>query len=193
MYEEPISDDLVNMVTSVDSIASNVYNRIHKKRIAAVLDASFWSLASAVSLDAYIYEFYDTPLYVPPAVHEEIDSDRLRGPIIGPDRQRYRLAVEDRRIVQYRGTIQPYTEFGAGERQAISLAHILNADLLINDYKPYIAARDLGISVMCVPAFIVQVYLAGMISASMAEGMLDRITPFTARSLRDAAKAKIVQ
>jgi predicted nucleic acid-binding protein len=159
----------------------------------AVIDTSFWSIACLVNLDAYIYEFYHTPIHVPPAVDAEIESDRLRGSIVGPDRQRYRLAVQDRRLSSYGGSIQPYCEFGLGEREAIGLAKQLGADLLINDHRPYLAAQAIGISVVSVPEMIVIVHKAELINDNMVSGMLNKIVNCTATPLVDLARNMIIQ
>ncbi|HHT27730.1 MAG TPA: hypothetical protein GXZ82_10830 [Firmicutes bacterium] len=179
-------DLLIARQNRVDNTAPSVYNRSKEKLIVAVLDTSFWSLACSIHLDAYLSDFYGTPIYVPPAVDAEIDSDSLRGPLIGPDRKRYRLTKQEGRLLCYSQTFEPYHEFGFGEREAIGLALSLDADLLINDHNPYMAAQALGITVVSVPEFIALVHKDRLINSEMALGMLGKISSHTAKPLIEA-------
>jgi len=86
----------------------------------------------------------------------------------------------------------PYIRLGEGERHAIGLAAALGADLLVNEHKAYQIALGQGLSVICLPKFIVLIHYAGMINEETALRYLERTANVTAKPLIDAAKDYIL-
>lgn len=91
---------------------------------------------------------------------------------------------------------KPISLFGAGEASAIALAHENQWVLLINDRRPLVFARSLGISAVSVPAFCVLLYSQGKITLNAANGYLKRLVAITSPLLiaeAEEALAQIVQ
>lgn len=170
----------------VDSGRSHAYNRSKVKRLEAVIETSFWSPACRVGLDAYLWDFYARPIWVPQAVVEEVTGPQ-RQPWVSVDQRRMELALEDERLALPRISYKPYPQFGKGERHAIGLASALHAVLLINDHRPYRVARGLGIDVVSVPEFVVLLCRAKTINVARSQVLLDQIRDVTAPALVERA------
>ena len=70
-------------------------------------------------------------------------------------------------------------EHGAGERAAISLA-IEHPDwaLLIDDRRPFLAARRMGLLAVCTPVLVVRLAEERVLSADQADTLLRRLAGF---------------
>ena len=137
-------------------------------------------------MDAYLWDFYSRPIWVPQAVVDEVTGPE-RQPWVSVDQRRMELALEDARLALPRVSYKPYTQFGKGERHAIGLAGALNAVLLINDHRPYRVAKALGIHVVSLPEFVVLLWRAKTINAARAQVLLDQIRDVTAPGLVELA------
>lgn len=134
----------------------------------------------------YLWDFYAKPIWVPQAVVDEVTGPQ-RQPWVSVDQRRMELALEDARLALPRVSYKPYTLFGKGERHAIGLAATLKAVLLINDYRPYRAARELGIHVVSVPEFVVLLCRVKTINVARAQVLLDQVRDVTATALVERA------
>lgn len=102
------------------------------------------------------------------------------------------LAVEDGRIEVPEVSYTPIPGFGLGERHAIGLAQALACELLINDYRPYKAARELGLLTVSVPEFLLMLRAAGLISRQKALVLLEALEATTADALMDAVRRRLL-
>lgn len=137
-------------------------------------------------MDAYLWDFYAKPTWVPQAVVDEVAGPH-RPPWVSVDQRRMELALEDARLAVPRVSYKPYSQFGKGERHAIGLARALHAVLLINDHRPYRVTRALGIDVVSLPEFVVLLCRAKTINATRAQVLLDQIRDVTAPALVELA------
>ena len=137
----------------------------------AVLDTSFWATSFQVQLTGYLLRTHE--LVVPPAVEREI---------LAPNAQQPRLLYPDQALFQQvRGLMTPaptgvppaVTTFGAGEREAISVAMHLGVRLLINDHRLAVYARNLQLTAWSVPDFVVRLRAHGLVTDAHARAMLD--------------------
>lgn len=153
----------------------------------AVVDTSFWSAACHLGLEAFLYELFSRPLYMPDAVVEEVLRQTPGKPRrVYPYQQRLKIALEDGRIAR-RNPAEPYDRFGTSERACIGLALEQRCILLINDYRPYDAARRLGIAVMSVPELAVVLAGAGIMATRTARIHLDTLRDRTSDALIEMA------
>ena len=65
--------------------------------------------------------------------------------------------------------------YGEGERAAINLALERSLPLLIDDWRPYEAARMAGVAVVNTPAYLVQLYSQGRLTLNEVLGDLGRL------------------
>jgi len=148
----------------------------------AVLETSFWTVAYKGELVATILDYFT--LIVPAAVGAEISARSTRYPAREyPDQTLFR---------QLRARIQeeppdmppPLNVFGPGEAAAIALAQHVDqrgvpVTLLVNEGRATAYARNLRLSVLTVPSFIVALCSRGTISDCAARIRLRRIAPNT--------------
>lgn len=144
------------------------------KQVVGVLDSSFWSLASHLNLETYIFDLFARPIICPRSVREELDPSTSSMSLVYPHQQRFRVAIQDQRINVVEDPDPPYPKYGRGEAAAIQLAISYrergeDALLLINDYRPYTeAAQVLGLVVLSVPELPVVLVYAGLRTPSAA-------------------------
>ena len=161
-------------------------NRRQSNRVPAVLETSFWVAACEAEVAANCLDLFE--IVVPHAVEVEIGT----GQVGFPDRE-YPYATLFRHLRgQMRNPPEPAPEpiglFGAGEAEAIALAQHLDANLLINDRRPaaYAAARNLA--VVTVPAVILRLRSANIISERAARRKLALIEHITSPVFMEQAR-----
>ena len=136
-------------------------------RKGAVFDSSFW--VHAVYLDVVDFLLADYTLLCPRAVAKELGREnptslQLKGYVSAKTIQ---LATpRTARVVLY----------GDGERAAINLALERQLLLLIDDWRPYEAARAAGVDVANTPAYLVQLYKQRRIPLERILGEFARLT-----------------
>lgn len=157
-----------------------------RERPRAVLDTSFWVAAYRAEVAANCFDFFD--MIVPPAVEEEIVAPQPEHP-----RREYPYAtlfrqLRPRMIDPTENSPPAIALFGPGEASAIALARALPAILLINEQRGAVHARNLGIPIATVPAFVVTLRGLDIISDRAARRKLDLIAPITAQSFLAEAR-----
>lgn len=161
------------------------------RRVRAVLETSFWTIAHRAEVAANCFDFFD--MIVPGAVEEEI----LRRPADYPRRE-YPYAtlfrhLRSRMVDPPEPEPRPLSVFGRGEAAAIALAQAMPDDqravLLINERRGEAYARRAGLVVANVPDFILMLHRLAVISDRAARRKLDLIASHTAPALIDHAHA----
>ncbi|MFQ5902188.1 MAG: hypothetical protein ACE5JO_00700 [Candidatus Binatia bacterium] len=132
----------------------------------ATFDSSFW--VHAVYLDLVEFLLTDYELTCTRAVEKELGQDnptslRLRGLLANNSIQRATPKAEKIKL------------YGDGERAAINLALERNLLLLIDDWRPYEAARAAGVEVVNSPVYLVQLYKQDRITLDRVLGDMGRI------------------
>jgi len=116
----------------------------------ATLDSSFWINAVAGGLLDYLLE--DFALCLAPAVEREL-------PETYPSGARLHRLIEEGRITLAAPTVRVLERFGPGERTAISLAtQHPEWTLLLDDLRPFRAAREMGLTPVSTPAYTASLY-----------------------------------
>ena len=130
-------------------------------------DSSFW--VHAVYLDLIEFLLQDYHLVCTPAVEREMGRGNPTG-----------LKLME---LMANGTIQRESArgetirlYGDGERAAINLALESNLLLLIDDWKPYEAAREYGVEVVNSLIYVTRLYAQGRITAEMVLDALAKMT-----------------
>lgn len=133
----------------------------------ATFDSSFWIDAHRAGLLTALREEYE--LFYTPAVAAELKESFASG------REFWRLARAGL-LSEAEAAVGRLREFGPGERAAISLA-VEHPDwlLLIDDRRPFQAAADLGVSVVCTPVLVVELFLQDRLSADDTLRILARL------------------
>ena len=130
-------------------------------RRGAVFDSSFW--VHVVYLDIVDFLLADYTLLCPRAVAKELGQEN-------PTSQRLRAYVSATTIQLATPRAAKIVLYGDGERAAINLALERQSLLLIDDWRPYEAARAAGVEVVNTPAYLVQLYKHGRISLETHTG-----------------------
>jgi len=134
-----------------------------------VLDTSFWTVGVKVGLIGYALRLFE--VVVPAAVERELNEpDRWFPGRLYPDTalfQQLRPLMADPPAEEP----PPLTVFGGGEA-AIPLAQRLQARVLINDRRPAVFARNLGLIVCTIPDVIVLLRSQELIADHMALAMI---------------------
>jgi predicted nucleic acid-binding protein len=157
-----------------------------RNRRPAVLETSFWTAAHRADIAANYLDIYD--IVVPRAVEAEITAVQPEAP-----RREYPYAtlfrhLRDRMLDPPIETPPPLRAFGPGEAEAIVLAEALGVDLLVNEHRAALYAARAGIFVVTVPAVVLLLHAAGIISDRAARRKLDLIQPITAPALIEKAR-----
>ncbi len=118
-------------------------------RREAVFDSSFW--VHAVYLDLVDFLFADYSLLCPRAVAKELGREN-------PTSLQLKGYVSAKTIQLATPRMTKVALYGDGERAAINLALERQLVLLIDDWRPYEAARAAGVNVVNTPAYLVQLY-----------------------------------
>lgn len=161
---------------------------VSAERPSGVLDTSFWTAAYRAEVAANSLDYF--AIVVPSAVEREILAPQADAP-----RREYPYATLFRQLRTHMqgpplAAPPPSTRFGAGEAEAITVAEHLGATLLINERRAEDFARSCGIGVLTVPAFIVVLRIADVISDRAARRKLETIEAITApASVAAAASA----
>jgi len=147
-------------------------------RREAVFDSSFW--VHAVYLGIVDFVLADYILLCPRAVAKELGRENLTS-------QRLKEYVSAKPIALVTPKTMKLALYGDGERAAINLALERHYVLLIDDWRPYEAARAAGVEVVNTLAYLVQLYKQQRIS-------LDRIlADFTRLTRRGTLKPEWLQ
>ena len=118
------------------------------KRVAT-FDSSFWIHAGHLDLIDFLLE--DFELICPREVGRELGRDN-------PTSQRLRGLIADKQIHLASARSVKIKLYGDGERAAINLALEREIPLLIDDWKPFEAARATGLEVVNSLSYLVQLY-----------------------------------
>ena len=118
-------------------------------RRGAVFDSSFW--VHIVYLDLVDFLLADYELLCPRAVAKELGREN-------PTSLRLKTLLTAKTIQLATPRMKQITLYGDGERAAINLALERKLLLLIDDWRPYEAARAAGVEVANIPAYVVQLY-----------------------------------
>lgn len=123
-----------------------------------------------MGLIGYVLRLFE--IVVPRAVERELtEEDRLFPGRLYPDTalfQELRPLMHDPPAREP----PPLAVFGGGEAAAIPLAQSLQAAILLNDRRPAVFARNLGLTVLTVPDMIVVLRAREFIADHMARAML---------------------
>jgi predicted nucleic acid-binding protein len=135
-------------------------------RRGAIFDSSFW--VHAVYLDLVSFLLTDYELLCPRAVANELGRDN-------PTSLRLKTLLTAKTIQLATPRAEKITLYGDGERAAINLALERKLLLLIDDWRPYEAARAAGVDVANTPAYLVQLYNQNQISIERVLSDLGRL------------------
>jgi predicted nucleic acid-binding protein len=136
-------------------------------RRGAIFDSSFW--VHAVYLDLVDFLFADYALLCPRAVAKELGRDN-------PTSLRLKTLLTAKSIHLATPRVEKIKLYGDGERAAINLALERRLLLLIDDWRPYEAARTAGVAVANTPAYLVQLYGQDRIPLERVLGDFGRLT-----------------
>jgi predicted nucleic acid-binding protein len=136
-------------------------------RIEATFDTSFW--VHIVYLDQVDVLLADYDLVCTEAVASELGRDN-------PTSQRLQALLTAGTIQSATPRVEQATLYGEGERAAINLALERRLPLLIDDWRPYEAARMAGVRVVNTPAYLVQLYAQGRLTLNQVLSDLGRLT-----------------
>ena len=136
-------------------------------RRGAIFDSSFW--VHAVYLDVVDFLLADYELLCPRAVAKELGR-------ANPTSLRLQGLLSAKVIQSATPRAEKITLYGDGERAALNLALERKLLLLIDDWRPYEAARAAGVAVANTPAYLVQLYHQGQISLERVLGDFMRLT-----------------
>ncbi len=136
-------------------------------RRGAIFDSSFW--VHAVYLDIVDFLLTDYTLLCPQAVAKELGRDN-------PTSLRLKGYVSTKTIELATPRTARIVLYGDGERAAINLALERQLVLLIDDWRPYDAARAAGIAVVNTPAYLVQLYRQERLPLERILGDFARLT-----------------
>lgn len=133
----------------------------------ATFDSSFW--VHAVYLDLVHLLLPDFELACTEAVEKELGRDN-------PTSLRLKALLADKSIKQAAPRSEKIRLYGDGERAAINLALERKLLLLIDDWRPYEAARAAGVEVVNSLAYLVGLYEQKRIALEQVLNALARIT-----------------
>jgi predicted nucleic acid-binding protein len=135
-------------------------------RIEATFDTSFW--VHIVYLDRVDVLLADYELICTDAVARELGRNN-------PTSHRLQRLLTAGTIQSVTPRVEQISLYGEGERAAINLALERHLPLLIDDWRPYEAARVAGVAVVNTPAYLVQLYSQGHLTLSQVLGDLGRL------------------
>jgi predicted nucleic acid-binding protein len=136
-------------------------------RQEATFDSSFW--VHAVSLDLVDFLLADYALICTTAVERELGRNN-------PTSLRLRVLLANNTIQSATPRSETMKLYGDGERAAINLALERHLLLLIDDWRPYEAARAAGVEVINTLAYLVQLYAQGRVALEKVLSDLGRLT-----------------
>lgn len=133
----------------------------------AVFDSSFW--VHAVYVDIVDFLLTDYTLLCPRAVAKELGRKN-------PTSLRLQEYIKAKSIHVATPKTTKMNLYGDGERAAINLALERQCLLLIDDWRPYEAARAAEIDVINTPAYLAQLYHRRRLSLERVLGDIARLT-----------------
>lgn len=147
----------------------------------ASLDTSFWTYASQIGVAPYLFTFFQV-YYCQAVKNEIITTHPSETTLIYPQAMLFMVFEEDGRLKPIEPQ-KPLSIFGVGEAHAIAVAKERQWILLINDGRPLVYARSLGITTVSVPGFCVLLYAKGMITLNAVTGFMKRLSTTTSAAL----------
>ena len=150
-------------------------------RPLAVLDTSFWTLASRAEVAVNCLDLFR--IVVPRAVEAEIRAVQVDAPRREYPYQTLFRHLRNQMLDPPTDAPPPLNRFGAGEAAAIPLAQALVAYLLVNERPASAYAGSLGLVVVRVSDVIVALRVRDVISDRGARRKLDLIENNTEREL----------
>jgi predicted nucleic acid-binding protein len=135
-------------------------------RRAATFDSSFW--VHTVYLGLADFLLADYALVCTKAVERELGRDN-------PTSLRLKALLTDKTIQSATPRSEKIKLYGDGERAAMNLALERNLLLLIDDWRPYEAARAAGVEVVNTLAYLVQLYAQGRMTLQRVLNDIGRI------------------
>ncbi len=135
-------------------------------RIEATFDTSFW--VHIVYLDRVDLLLSDFDLICTEAVAQELGRNN-------PASRRLQALLTAGAIQSATPRVEQVTLYGGGERAAINLALERRLPLLIDDWRPYEAARVAGVSVVNSLAYLMQLYSQGRLTSDQVLSDLGRL------------------
>lgn len=146
-----------------------------------VLETSFWTVGYYAQINQYLFDYFT--IFVTDEVKNEILCPSLQFPtVIYPYAKLFQL-LDKHNQFNKRNPKEELKIFGKGDSTSIALAYELDIGLLINDNRPYIYAKNLGISVVSVPGFILFLYKKKIITKKAFLKKLQTIKPITSPGL----------
>lgn len=157
----------------------------------ASLDTSFWTYASQVGVAPYLFRFFRVH-YCQVVKDEIVTTDPAATTLIYPQAMLFLVFEEDGRLHQQE-SLHPLPVFGIGEAHAIAVAKENDWVLLINDSRPLLYARSLGLTTVSVPSFCVLLYSKKLITLNAVSGYLKRLSTTTSATLLAEASHAIAE
>jgi predicted nucleic acid-binding protein len=135
-------------------------------RRGAIFDSSFWVHAAYLDLVGFLLADYK--LFCPRAVAKELGQEN-------PTSLRLKALLTAKTIHLATPKSEKIKLYGDGERAAINLALERKLLLLIDDWRPYEAARTAGVEVANTPAYLVRLSDQGRIPLERVLGDFGRL------------------
>jgi predicted nucleic acid-binding protein len=132
----------------------------------ATFDSSFWVHTVSLNLVEHLLEDY--ALVCPTAVEAELGRDN-------PSAVRLKTLCAAGRIERATPHTEPMTLYGLGERAAINLALERKLLLLIDDWRPYEAARAAGIPTVNTVVYLTHLGARGRLGVDQVIEALGRL------------------
>lgn len=131
--------------------------------LRVVLDADFLSAFLKIDRLTLIRDFYRAEqLLIPPSVYREVSLTSLLQRLVGISW--LQVTTPDAELLEELFRESPTHDLGAGEREAMALAHQHSGSvLLMNDNRARRRAVELGLQVVNVPAFLLACKLSGFL------------------------------
>ena len=156
----------------------------------ASLGSSFWNVGSKIGVNQYLFDFFK--VHFCQAVKEEIiTTDPQVTPVVYPQAMLFKVFESDGRLHSAEPS-SSLDNFGKGEAGAIALALERKWVLLVNDRRPLVYARSLGVECVSVPQFCAMLYATEKITLPAAQGYLRRLATTTSAQLLDEA-GRVIQ
>jgi predicted nucleic acid-binding protein len=135
-------------------------------RRQATFDSSFW--IHSVFLDLEPFLLTDFELICPRAVERELGQQN-------PTSLRLKALLNNHTMQLVSPRSEKVKLYGDGERAAINLALEKTFLLLIDDWRPYEMAYEVGVKVVNTPAYLVQLFQQGRIPLERVLGDLGKL------------------
>lgn len=136
---------------------------------AAVVDTSFWSLACIVGIEPYLWSRWPV-IAVPTVVQNELFHQVKNV----PQQQLFQQHLSQGHLV-IRDPQTMISTLSKGERSVVSLAIEWQVPALLDDYRPHLHARQLGVNAISVVQLLISLLYRGILSVGDAEKMFERL------------------